>query len=52
MFDKLEKREHNDSALKWKVISKVFMDTETRVVVVGSHKVVSDFFAAPWTVAR
>ena len=52
MFDKLEKREHNDSALKWKVISKVFMDTETRVVVVGSHKVMSDFFAAPWTVAR
>ena len=31
MFDKLEKREHNDSALKWKVISTVFMDTETRV---------------------
>ena len=36
MFDKLEKREHNDSALKWEVISTFFMDIETRVVIVGS----------------
>lgn len=37
MFDKLEKREDNDLALEWKVISIVFMDIETRIVVVGSR---------------